>query len=139
MGVLGGYSRKQAATADLRKVLTLPLLATEPAPRRVKQKYKRLTPKEVQALRVDYEANVPVATLADRYDISRPTVFEAVKDLPRRHSGLGPEEVARVIELYREGRSFVAIAEDLPVCAQTIRNVLLRAGVALRGRQGTGR
>jgi transposase-like protein len=52
----------------------------------------------------------------------------------RRGRVLTPDHIERAVALYASGRSCVSIAQELHVNPETIRQALLKVGVAMRRR-----
>ncbi|MHB1008163.1 MAG: helix-turn-helix domain-containing protein [Propionibacteriaceae bacterium] len=85
-----------------------------------------------------YLAGIAVKEIAATFGIHRQTVREIAiaAGLDPHPRGLHPEDVGRAETLYRSGWSLARIGEELGVNASTVMNVLKRAGVEMRPRQG---
>jgi uncharacterized protein YjcR len=92
-------------------------------------------------LTADYLAGVKVKVLAERYGITRQTVFDHIRrrGIPRRSPGLGPDEVDEARGLYESGKSLATIGGLLGVNAETVRLTLTKAGVSMRDQHGRNR
>ena len=107
---------------------TDPLVASLPVQR-------RLAPGEVTELIAAYLHGVPVAVLAESFQVNRTTVLGHVRrhGVPKRdRRALHADEVHRASQIYAEGRSAERIAEELEVAASTVRRALKEAGVTMR-------
>jgi transposase-like protein len=78
-----------------------------------------------------------IAELAKRYGIGRQTVLEHVRrlSLTHRYPRLGPQEVARAVELYQAGQSLAAVGDALEADPGTVRRALAKVGVSIRDPQ----
>ncbi|MDA8355779.1 MAG: hypothetical protein M0Z95_05685 [Actinomycetota bacterium] len=107
---------------------TDPLVAALPVQR-------RLGPEEVAELVVAYRRGVPVAELAESFQVNRTTVLGHVRrnGVPKRdRRALRQDDVKRAAKLYAEGRSAEWVAGELQVAASTLRRALKDAGVIVR-------
>ena len=105
---------------------------------KLRQHQVRLDKEERQQVEDQYRAGVAIKVIAATFGIHRQTVREiAIEDeLDPHPRGLHPEDVGRAATLYRSGWSLVRVGEDFGVNASTVMNVLKRAGVEMRPRQG---
>lgn len=79
------------------------------------------------------------AELGVAYETARRRLLEAgvaLRGQGRPSPGAGSVPVETIIERYRAGESFAAIASDLNVSPNTVRNRLMAAGGPLRPRPG---
>jgi DNA invertase Pin-like site-specific DNA recombinase len=136
---MGRYSNQGEMASDLQELLDI---TPEPAPiveRKEKQFHHRLYPEEIQRLIADYRSGVKVKELAIRYQISRNTVIEHVKQaggVRHRYPALLPAEIAVAVQLYQSGQSLVTVGKHFGINASTVRSALLRAGLEMRDCQG---
>ena len=96
----------------------------------------RLTPELRAALVADYEAGMPVRTIAAKYAVHRGTVPTLVtKEGARlRRPGLSRTGRARAASLYVEGLTLREVAERLGVDEKTARNAVVEEGHLIRAR-----
>ena len=102
-----------------------------PVVRKIGSAQTFLNPAEVDHLVADYEAGVSVRGLAKKYGIHRGTVSAHLRrrNTPRRRPGLGVDERAEAVRLFRAGVSMRAIARRLGVGRAPVRAALVEAGV----------
>lgn len=95
---------------------------------------RQLTPNELDALVIAYQAGGTVYELAAQFGINRKTVGKHLRALgvDTTPPGLQPEDIGTVIELYRAGHSLASIAARFGTSAGTIHTRLLGAGVVMR-------
>ena len=96
----------------------------------------RLTPERRAELVADYEAGMPVRTIAAKYAVHRGTVPTLVtKEGARlRAPGLSRTGRARAASLYVEGLTLREVAERLGVDEKTVRNAVVEEGGLIRAR-----
>jgi transposase-like protein len=99
-----------------------------------RQVQRRLPPEEIEELVGAYLAGATALALAGKHSVHRTTVLALLErhQVARRGRVLTPDHIERAISLYASGRSCASIAKDLKVNPETIRQALLKAGVALR-------
>lgn len=90
-----------------------------------------LTPAQVDRLIDDYEAGLSVRYLAQRYEVHRATVSKHLtrRGVERHRPGLDADDAALATRLHREGASMRAIARELGVGREPVRDSLVAAGV----------
>lgn len=100
----------------------------------------RLGPDPVQRLATDYEAGRSTTWLMATYSLGKGTVLTLLKQHGVKMCGQGiPEDqVEDAIRLYRGGQSLMRLSKQLDCSAETVRQVLLAAGVTLRKQRGRG-
>lgn len=101
-----------------------------------RQRQRRLRAEQLEQLKDDYLAGVPVSDLAERYGIARQTVIEHMRRLAvaRGHPKLSIGEAARAADLYTARLSLAAVGTAFGVDAGTVRRVLAKAAVPIRDR-----
>jgi hypothetical protein len=99
-----------------------------------KQVQRRLPPEEVEELVASYLAGATVVELAGKHAIHRTTVLALLERhrVSRRGRVLTPDHIERALVLYASGRSCASIGHEFQVNAETIRQALLKVGVAIR-------
>jgi len=99
-----------------------------------RQVQRRLPPEEIEELVAAYLAGATALALAGKHSIHRTTVLALLERhrVSRRGRVLTPDHIERAISSYTSGRSCASIAKDLKVNPETVRQALLKAGVALR-------
>ena len=99
-----------------------------------RQVQRRLPPEEVEELVADYLAGATALALAGKHSIHRTTVLALLErhQVSRRGRVLTPDHIERAVSLYASGRSCASIGKELHVNPETVRQPLLKAGVALR-------
>jgi len=104
-----------------------------------RQVQRRLPPEEIEELVASYLAGVTAIARADKYSIHRTTVLALLErhQVSRRGRVLTPDHIEQAVSLYASGGSCASIGKELQVNPETIRQALLKAGVAMRspGRQ----
>jgi transposase-like protein len=103
-------------------------MSERPANRELSQAYRRIG----SVARVASELDVA-------YETARRWLLEAgvsLRSQGRPSRGAGTASVDTIVERYRAGESFAAIATDLDVSPNTVRNRLIAAGEPLRPRPG---
>ena len=109
----------------------------EPASGRRRRKV-HLTGAQMQELLASYAGGSTILELAAQFDIGRTTVSKHLKQhgVSVRLQGLGEEEIALAIELYRLGLSVARVAERVGCAPNTVRAELMAAGVKMRDTHG---
>jgi len=81
-----------------------------------------------------YLAGATSLSLAGKHSIHRTTVLALLERhrVSRRGRVLTPDHIERAVASYPLGRSCASIAKELQVNPETIRQTLLKAGVAMR-------
>ena len=81
-----------------------------------------------------YLAGATALALAAKHSIHRTTVLALLErhQVSRRGRVLTPDHIERTVSLYASGRSCASIGRELQVNPETIRQALLKAGVAMR-------
>ena len=136
MEVSGRYSNPPPTPVDLGK-LNWPRSGK---PRestiwgRPHQAQRRLGEPDVDKLVEAYSGGATVLQLATRYQIQRTTVLALLekKGVPRRGRVWSYDLNKQATRLYTEGISCGSIGRDLRVTPETVRQHLMKAGVALR-------
>lgn len=79
-----------------------------------------------------------MSTICSKFNISRATVHRILRSrgLPPRQRGLNEAQKDEAKILYLEGKSLAALGKLFDVSPSTVRDCLLRQGVALRSRRG---
>jgi hypothetical protein len=79
-----------------------------------------------------------MGALARKFRVHRTTISGCLHKLavPLRRQGLHDENLAEAARLYREGWSLARLGEKYECNAETIRQFLLKHGVAMRPRRG---
>ena len=74
------------------------------------------------------------SSLAGKHSIHRTTVLALLERhrVSRRGRVLTPDHIERAVSLYASGRSCASIGKELQVNPETVRQALLKAGVAMR-------
>ncbi|OZC91740.1 hypothetical protein CH254_04480 [Rhodococcus sp. 06-412-2C] len=97
----------------------------------------RLDSSDKKRLVERYAAGASANALVDEFRVSKKTILALLREHKAevRRQPLSEETVARICELYVDGRkSIAAVAELTGVPHSTVRNTLLRQRVVLRGR-----
>jgi hypothetical protein len=99
-----------------------------------RQVQRRLPPEEVEELIAAYLAGATALALAGKYLIHRTTVLALLErqQVARRGRVLTPDHIERAVSSYASGRSCASIGKELQVNPETVRQALLKAGVAIR-------
>ena len=99
-----------------------------------RQVHRRLPPKEVEKLVATYLAGATVLALAGEHSIHRTTVLALLErhQVTRRGRVLTPDHIERAVSSYASGRSCASIGKELRANPETVRQALLKAGVAMR-------
>ena len=118
--------------------LAVPDVSTAEKYRAVKglcQRQNRLDDDSVGALVSKYKGGATVYELADQFDCHRTTISSVLKaqGVEVRHAPMAEEQVDRAAELYASGLSLAKVGQLMCVNAETVRQRLLKRGVALRG------
>ena len=97
--------------------------------RRIETAQTFLTPAQVDCLIEDYNAGMSVQALAKKYDIHRTTVSAHMsrRNTPRRRPGLGTDEQAEAVRLFRAGVSMRAISRSMGIDRKAVRTALADA------------
>jgi hypothetical protein len=93
---------------------------TPPKPRyRLTQ---RLKPGQIDQLLADYRAGATTRGLAEKYNVSKTAVTELLTahNVPLRHQGLSPNQVAEAIRLYAGGQSVAQAADSLGLSSSSV-------------------
>jgi len=95
---------------------------------------RRLPPEEIEELVAGYVAGTTAIALAGKYSIHRTTVLALLErhQVVRRGRVLTRGHIERAVSLYASGRSCASIAKELHVNPETVRQALLKTGVAMR-------
>ena len=99
-----------------------------------RQVQRRLPPEEVEDLIAAYFAGATALALAGKHSIHRTTVLALLErhQVSRRGRVLTPDHIERAVSSYASGRSCASIGKELQVNPETVRQALLKAGVAMR-------
>ena len=101
----------------------------------------RLTPERRAELVSDYEAGMPVSTIAAKHRVHRGSIPKIVRaaGAPLRASGLSATSRAQALALYGEGVTLQEIASRLGADDKTVRNAIVELGGTIRprGRRAT--
>jgi len=99
-----------------------------------RQIQRRLPPEEIEELVAGYLAGATALTLAGKHSIHRTTVLALLErhQVSRRGRVLAPDHIERAVSSYASGRSCASIGKELQVNPETVRQTLLKAGVAMR-------
>jgi lambda repressor-like predicted transcriptional regulator len=89
---------------------------------------------DVAELIKEYEQQVPVKDLAQRFGIHRATVTALLQrhGVELRKLGLAPTEIPTAADLYRQGWSLVQLGARFGVDSSTVWRALRDAGVTMR-------
>ncbi len=100
----------------------------------LRQVQRRLPPEEIEELVANYLAGATALALAGKHSIHRTTVLALLERhrVSRRGRVLTPDHIEQAVSLYSSGRSYASIAKELQVNPKTIRQALLKNGVAMR-------
>ena len=81
-----------------------------------------------------YLAGATALALASKHSIHRTTVLAVLErhKVSRRGRVLTPDHIERAVSSYALGCSCASIGKDLRVNPETVRQALLKAGVAMR-------
>jgi transposase-like protein len=99
-----------------------------------RQVQRRLPPEEVEELVAAYLAGATALALASKHSIHRTTVLALLErhQISRRGRVLTPDRIERAVSSYALGCSCASIGRELRVNPETVRQALLKAGVAMR-------
>ena len=99
-----------------------------------RQGQRRLPPAEIEELVAGYLAGGTAVVLAGKHSIHRTTVLALLERnrVSRRGRVLTPDHIEQAVSLYASGRSCASIGRELQVNPETIRQAMLKAGVAMR-------
>jgi ATP/maltotriose-dependent transcriptional regulator MalT len=101
---------------------------------------RRLTSNESADLVLAHQAGESVASLSNRFDVNRCTVYEHLENagVPRQipKPKLTEAQITVAHELYLSGLSTAAVGAQLGVSAATVATHLRRAGCQIRIRRG---
>ncbi|GAA3669285.1 hypothetical protein GCM10022376_06250 [Yimella lutea] len=94
----------------------------------------RLTAERHAELVADYEAGIPVRSIAAKYGVHRGTIpkFVLRSGGALRTPGLSDAGRVRAATLYADGLTLKEVAERLGVDDKTVRNAVVREGGRLR-------
>ncbi len=104
----------------------------------IKQKQRRLTPKQQTEVARRYQAGAQMNYLAQRYGIHRRTASAILK----RHGvstllqGLSSEQIQHAVLMYAQGNSLAVIGSRLGADTGTVHNRLREQGVIMRDTHG---
>ena len=95
---------------------------------------RRLPPEEIEELVAAYVAGATAIASAGKHSIHRTTVLALLErhQVARRGRVLTPDHIERAVSLYASGLSCASIGKELQVNPETVRQALLKAGVAMR-------
>jgi len=95
---------------------------------------RRLPPEEIEELVAAYLAGATALALAGKHSIHRTTVLALLErhQVARRGRVLTPDHIKRAVSSYASGRSCASIGKEFHVNPETVRQALLKAGVAMR-------
>jgi hypothetical protein len=99
-----------------------------------RQVQRRLPPEEVEELVAAYLGGATALALAGKHSIHRTTVLALLErhQVSRRGRVLTPDHIKRAISSYASGGSCASIGRELRVNPETVRQALLKSGVAMR-------
>jgi DNA-binding CsgD family transcriptional regulator len=120
---------------DLASVLANANEPVAPRSRALVKTRVRLSEEDLTELATAYQAGATLKELANLYQIQRQTVSKYLKrrGVSTRYRVLErPEERAEVLRLYINGLPMVDVALRFGVDPDSVRNVLIQAGVAVR-------
>ena len=135
--VLGRYSNRPDLGNQLQRVQRLGL-ATSARPVaqtvRVHAVERRLDEPTRRQLIDEYIGGEPTTVLMERYGLGKGTVLGILRraGVGMRNQGLNQGDLGRATALYENGLSLARVAEHVDCDAETVRQALKRAGVALR-------
>jgi hypothetical protein len=95
---------------------------------------RRLPPEEIEELVACYLAGATALALAGKHAIHRTTVLALLErhQVSRRGRVLTPNHIELAVSSYASGHSCASIGKELKVNPETVRQALLKAGVAMR-------
>ena len=137
--VLGRYSNHTDQGKRLASVLGIvPKRQGAPISKPTKQIQRRLRPAEIEELLVAYQSGGTLYELADRFRVQRATVCHVLErhGVPTRYRLVEGVKLQAAIDAYQHGQSLATIGHELGVSLDTVRAVLMKAGVRLRPRPG---
>jgi transposase len=96
--------------------------------------FRRLERAQVDGVVEAYTRGATLREVAQQFRVHRTTVSELLerRGVQRRYAALRPEQVFEAEELYKAGRSLVAIGNVLKVNQSTVWHALRGKGVPLR-------
>ena len=99
-----------------------------------RQIQRRLPPEEIAELVACYLAGETALALAGKHSIHRTTVLAILERhrVSRRGRVLTPVCIERAVSSYASGLSCASIGREFQVNPETVRQALLKAGVAMR-------
>ena len=99
-----------------------------------KQHYKTLIRAEQDEICHLYSTGTLITTICSKFRISRTTVHRIWRSRgrPSRQRGLNEAQKDEAKTLYLEGKSLAALGKLFDVSSSTVRDCLLRQGVAMR-------
>jgi len=99
-----------------------------------KQHYRVLTGTEQDEICHLYSTGTLITTICSKFRISRTTVHRIWRSRgrPSRQRGLNEAQKDEAKTLYLEGKSLAALGKLFDVSSSTVRDCLLRQGVAMR-------
>lgn len=137
MDAVGRYSNR---TNDLKRLRRIQRLERAPAKRsataapRIHAVKRRLDDRSLRQLISDYVSGDPTTVLMERYNLGKGTVLGILRrsGIELRNQGLKPGDLRRAIALYESGQSLTRVADQMACDAETIRQALKAAGIAIR-------
>jgi transposase-like protein len=137
--VLGCYSNLGDQGERLRELLEMtPSEPPKPILRTNRQVQHRLRDTQPDQVVAGYQAGATVYELAKKFGIHRHTVSDILErhGVARRYRKLSAEQLALACALYENGSSLTQVGRQLDHSAETVRQALMKAGVAIRTRNG---
>jgi hypothetical protein len=100
---------------------------------------RRLGSEQIQQLVADYEAGIHTPELVKKYTLSKTSVLKILRDnhVAIRRQSMTPEQIGQAMQLYEDGYSLSATAQEIEMPKQSVRNALLKAGVKMRVSRGS--
>ena len=139
MKLIGRYSNPFEQGERLRDLIEMvPRGSPEVSAGTRKQVHRRLRPAEIEELVAGHQAGATAYQLADRFRIHSTTVLSLLErqSVARRNRRLSSTQIDQARELYVAGQSLAKVGKQLGCHANTVRLVLLKAGVRMRDCQG---
>ena len=101
---------------------------------------RRLSPEQLTQLAADYRAGRSTSWLMQTYRLGQGTVLSLLEEqgLTMRGQGIPDGRLDEAIRLYAAGLSLMKVADRMNCSAETVRQVLLAAGVSMRARWERG-
>jgi hypothetical protein len=135
------YSNGQSATNRLiaahRSALSAQRGLPDPLPRPPQRISRRLGPDVIEQILADYQAGIACTALGRQYGIGKTTVVRLLRrhGVVVRRQAMTSAEQAEAIRLYQLGWPLAKIGNELDRPMHTVRNVLIRRGIARRSAQ----